>query len=126
MQLKVLDVGNCSPDHAAICKLLTTNFDAQVLKANNAFETFKILSSEPIQLVLVNRKLDEDYSDGIEIIKQMKADSKLAAIPVMLVTNYEEHQLQAMELGAMRGFGKLSLNSVDTSDRLRQILRPES
>jgi CheY-like chemotaxis protein len=119
---KVLDVGNCNPDHASIGKMLTSNFDVQVLRANNAAETQGILAAEPIQLILVNRKLDEDYSDGLEIIKQLKADPKFASIPVMLVTNYDERQQQAMELGALRGFGKLSLTSPDTISRLRQVI----
>ena len=33
-----------------------------------------LCESEPFDLVLVNRKLDSDYSDGLEIIKQIKAD----------------------------------------------------
>ena len=43
---------------------------------------------EPVDLVLVNRKLDADYSDGMEILKAIKADSALAPVPVMLVSNY--------------------------------------
>ena len=40
----------------------------------------------------------------------------------MIVTNYEEHQQAAMELGAERGFGKLSLNDKQTIERLSQYL----
>ena len=58
-------------------------------------------------LVLVNRKLDIDYSDGLEVIRQLKADPKAAGVPVMLVTNYPEHQDAAILVGAIRGFGKL-------------------
>jgi response regulator RpfG family c-di-GMP phosphodiesterase len=122
--LKVLDVGNCNPDHASISRLLTSSFNVQVLRADNAAQTMAILATEPVGLILVNRKIDEDYSDGIEIIKQLKAEPKFASIPVMLITNYEEHQEQAMELGAIRGFGKLSLSSPDTISRLRQVLEP--
>ena len=53
-----------------------------------------------IDLVVVNRKLDMDYSDGIEIIRQIKAEPALAATPVMLITNYPEHQDAAEQLGA--------------------------
>jgi response regulator RpfG family c-di-GMP phosphodiesterase len=120
--LKVLDVGNCNPDHASISRLLTSSFNVQVLRADNAAQTMAILATEPVGLILVNRKIDEDYSDGIEIIKQLKAEPKFASIPVMLITNYEEHQEQAMELGAIRGFGKLSLSSPDTISR--QVLEP--
>lgn len=82
-----------------------------------------MLRSRSIDLVLVNRKLDEDYSDGIEIIKAIKADSALATIPVMLITNYEEHQEQAISIGALRGFGKLSMKAPETLQRIESALR---
>lgn len=82
-----------------------------------------MLRSRSIDLVLVNRKLDEDYSDGIEIVKAIKADSVLATIPVMLITNYEEHQEQAISLGALRGFGKLSMKAPETLQLIESVLR---
>jgi CheY-like chemotaxis protein len=123
MSKTVLDVGNCGPDHSAIRKMLTTSFGVQVVQAHNAAETLEILHSQTIDLVLVNRKLDEDYSDGIEIIKLIKADPNLSAMPVMLVTNIEEHQQQAMVIGAQRGFGKLALNASATIALLGEVLR---
>ncbi|MFO0943793.1 MAG: response regulator [Pirellulales bacterium] len=119
----VLDVGNCRPDHASIKLMLESNFAVRVLQAHNATDTFSILGSEQIDLVLINRKLDEDYSDGIEILKQIKADGKFSKVPVMLVTNYEEHQAQAISLGAIRGFGKLSLNNPVTHQRIAEALQ---
>ena len=50
-------------------------------------------------LVLVNRKLDIDYSDGTEVIRTLKGDSKTADVPLMLVTNYPEHQEAAIAAG---------------------------
>jgi hypothetical protein len=40
----------------------------------------------------------------------------------MLVTNYPEHQAQAMAEGAEPGFGKLSLDSQETREKLAQFL----
>ncbi len=122
MKRTVLDVGNCGPDHASIKRMLQSNFDVNVLQAHNATDTLAILGTQPIDLVLINRKLDEDYSDGIEILKLIKADEKIGGIPVMLITNYEEHQAQAISLGALAGFGKLSLNSTQTHQRIAEAL----
>lgn len=125
MTQTVLDVGNCSPDHASIKRMLEANFDVTVLQAHNAKDTLSVLNSRQIDLVLINRKLDEDYSDGIEILKLIKADPKLSGVPVMLVTNYEEHQAQAISMGAIAGFGKLSLTSPVTHQRIASALGAE-
>lgn len=117
MKKRVLDVGNCGPDHAAI-KRLMGRFDAEVVQADGPVDALAALRAGGIDLVLVNRKLDMDYSDGIEVIRQIKADSELAATPVMLITNYPEHQDAAEQLGALRGFGKLEYDKAETHERI--------
>src|SRR6187200_2500690 len=92
MTKRVLDVGNCVPDHAAIRTMLQRNFKADVVQADGPGDALTLLKREPFDLVLVNRKLDQDYSDGLEILKAIKADAALAKTPVMLITNYAEHQ----------------------------------
>ncbi len=119
---RVLDVGQCRPDHGAIRHLLETQFGAEVAQAHDATETMAKLRSGPFDLVLINRKLDADYSDGLEIIKQIKSDSALAAVPVMLVTNYPEYQEQAVAAGAEKGFGKSEYNLPETRERLKKLL----
>jgi CheY-like chemotaxis protein len=73
-------------------------------------------------LVLVNRKLDRDQSEGIEVIKQIKEDPELADVPVMLITNYAEYQEAAIATGATRGFSKLKLDQEETLKCLRTHL----
>ena len=122
MTKRVLDVGNCVPDHAAIRQLLESSFAAEVAQAHDAEDALRQLREKPFDLVLVNRKLDQDYSDGLEIIKQIKADQALAATPCMLITNYAEHQTTAVSAGAEPGFGKLSLTKPETIERLGKFL----
>src|SRR5688500_12182495 len=119
---RVLDVGNCVPDHAAICSALKKHFGAEVAQAHGPGDALTALRKEKFDLVLVNRKLDQDYSDGLEIIKQIKADQSLAATPCMLITNYAEHQAAAVAAGAEPGFGKLSLTAPETIERLGTFL----
>src|SRR5260221_10716061 len=104
---RVLDVGQCPPDHGSIRRLIEDRFAAEVVQAHDARETLAQLRAGKFDLVLINRKLDADYSDGLEIIQQIKADPQLADTPVMLVTNYPEHQQLAVAAGAELGFGKL-------------------
>jgi CheY-like chemotaxis protein len=75
---------------------------------------------------LINRKLDIDYSDGMEILREIKRSEAFGHIPVMLITNYAEHQQQAVAQGALLGFGKLELHSPETIERLGSILGPKS
>lgn len=122
MVKRVVDCGNCGPDHAAIRKLVQGNFDAVVEQTHGADDTLNRLRKGEVALLLVNRKLDQDYSDGMEVIRQVKSDPELADVPTMLVTNYDEHQEAALALGAVRGFGKLSLSHPDTIEKLKPYL----
>jgi CheY-like chemotaxis protein len=98
------------------------NFDCEVVQAHGVDDTLEHLTSGQFDLVLVNRKLDADYSDGIEIIRKIKAEAAIAPVPVMLVTNYPEHQDTAIAAGAIRGFGKLEYNKPETLEKLAAVL----
>lgn len=122
MPKRVLSVGQCGPDHAAIRSLLAHHFDCEVVQAHGPDDTLMHLASGEFHLVLINRKLDRDYSDGIEIIRAMKANPATADVPVMLVTNYPEHQEAAVAAGALAGFGKLHFGHPSTHGKLDAVL----
>lgn len=126
MGKRVLDVGNCVPDHAAIRGMLERSFGADVVQVDGPDDALAALRKEHFDLVLVNRKLDQDYSDGLDVIKTIKADAKLARMPCMLVTNYADQQQAAVAAGAEYGFGKKELQSEQTRARLAKFLSPES
>ena len=106
MPKRVLDIGNCDPDHAAIRRMIEGTFDAHVDRAGVAGRGNGVAPGH-YDLVLVNRKLDIDYSDGLTIIERIKADAELGAVPVMMITNYADHQKAAVGAGDLSGFGKL-------------------
>lgn len=122
MAKRVLSIGQCVPDHTTLSGFLRQHFDVQIDKVDLPPEALEALRKQRYDLVLVNRKLDADYSDGLDIIKAIKADSQLAAVPVMLVTNYAEHQEAAVAAGAVYGFGKLEYANPQTVDKLRPFL----
>ena len=122
MAKRVLDVGQCGPDHSSIRSYLTRSFDCEVVQVDDAADALAELRAGQFDLVLVNRKLDRDYSDGVEVIRSLKADPKAASVPVMLVTNYPEHQEAAIAVGAIRGFGKLEFEKPETRERLAEVL----
>ena len=122
MPVRVLDVGNCSVDHGAIRTMLEKTFGARVAQAHGADDALALLRQQTFDLVLVNRKLDQDYSDGIEVLQQIKADAELARGPCMLVSNYHDQQELAVAAGAEYGFGKKSLYAAETHERLAKFL----
>ena len=122
MPKRVLDVGNFSFDHGSIRRLIRANFDAEVIQAHGADDALAALRQGDIDLVLVNRRLSRDQSDGLEIIRQMKTDAQSAGVPVMMITNYTDHQQRAVEAGAEPGFGKAELTHSATCEKLRRVL----
>lgn len=122
MPKKVLDVGQCDMDHASIRQLIESHFDATVIRAHGAEDALKQLRDGPFDLVMINRKLDRDQSDGIDIVKTIKAADDLASVPVMIITNFDDHQERAVSAGAVLGFGKADLTDKETEQRLRQFL----
>ena len=122
MTKRVLDVGNCGPDYMAIRNYLTSHFDCEVIQTHGLADTLAELRTSHFDLVLVNRKLDADYSDGIEIVRAIKAEAATQHLPVMLITNFPEHQDAAEAAGAHRGFGKLEFDLSETKEKLAAIL----
>ncbi|EMI56978.1 MULTISPECIES: response regulator [Rhodopirellula] len=118
----LVDCGNCGPDFNSIRQMVTSHFEATVLQTHGAEDTVELLRKRKVDLVTVNRKLDRDYSDGLEIIKKIKSDPELNNVPVMLVTNYEEHQEAAVAEGATYGFGKLEIGNEGTIEKLKPFL----
>ncbi|MBB3207692.1 CheY-like chemotaxis protein [Rhodopirellula rubra] len=118
----LVDCGNCGPDFNSIRQMVTSNFEATVLQTHGADDTVELLRKRKVDLVTVNRKLDRDYSDGLEIIKKIKSDPEIGNVPVMLVTNYDEHQQAAVAEGATYGFGKLEIGNEGTIEKLKPFL----
>jgi len=119
---KVLSLGQCAADHASIAGLLRRHFDVQVDEADTFADAESQLSLGHYDLVLVNRVLDRDGEEGLDFIARIKAQTDLHQLPVMLVSNYQDAQDQAIARGALPGFGKSSLGSTKTLNRLRDVL----
>ena len=100
--------------------MVSNHFGASVVQSHGVEDTLEILRNQSVDLVTVNRKLDRDYSDGLDVAVAIKSDPELGSVPVMLVTNYDEHQETAIAAGCVRGFGKLAFKDPET----RQLMEP--
>jgi len=119
----VLSIGQCNFDHGRISETLRHTFKAEVVGADTFDEALAELARRPADLILVNRKLDLDGSDGLAIIGELRAGKETSNIPVMLVSNYPEYQAKAIALGAVEGFGKAELGKPETAAKLATYLK---
>jgi CheY-like chemotaxis protein len=117
----VLDVGQCSADHSAI-RTLCEGMGAFVERAHTAEEALVRVARGGVSLVLVNRILDVDGSDGLSLISEI-CSKATTPLPVMLVSNYPHFQQEAVCRGAVFGFGKSNLHAHETRARLEPFLR---
>ncbi len=119
---KVLDVGQCNPDHARITEFLQREFDVEIQRAHSFDEAVKSALDTPFDLILINRILDADGTAGMAILYELKSQPSTADVPVMIVSNYLDAQNSAVESGAIRGFGKSELNKPATREMLAKYL----
>ena len=120
MAKKVLSVGQCAMDHGSISRALQGGFGADVTPAATADEALAALRGGGFALVLVNRVFDANGDSGLDFIRRMKSETP--NVPVMLVSNFADAQAQAVESGALPGFGKAALNAPETLARLKEQL----
>jgi DNA-binding response OmpR family regulator len=120
---RVLSIGQCNMDHGTLTRHLSRRFGAQVDRAHGLDDAREALGRSRYALVLVNRQLDADGSEGVDVIRAIKADDAASSIPVMLVSNFADAQEDAQAAGAEPGFGKAQLDAPETDAKLAAVLR---
>ncbi len=118
----VLSGGQCPADDAGMRRMFAGQLGAAVTAADTADEALAALRGGAFDLVVINRVLDHDGSSGLDLVGRIKADPQLAGVPVMLVSNHEDAQREAVAQGALAGFGKAALGQPHTLARLRAAL----
>lgn len=116
----VLSVGQCGYDGPRIKSLLEKKCGAIVETASNTKEALEKITSNKYDLILVNRVFNINHEPGLELIKTVH--SKNPDQKIMLVSNFEESQKEALEKGAVQGFGKDALKDIKTVNTIRVAL----
>lgn len=101
--------------------MLTQHFDVSVDRVMFVDEALAALRLSLYDLVLVNRLIFADSSEGMALVRAVRGDPAQKT-PVMLVSNFDDAQETAVAAGAARGFGKASLAMPDTLARLARFL----
>lgn len=119
---RVLDVGNCDPDHAMIRMILERHFDVAVDRVMFVDDALQRMRESKYDLVLFNRLIFEDQTEGLALVRKAKADPTVQAAPMMMISNFEDAQAAAVATGAVLGFGKARVAKAETVELLGQYL----
>lgn len=120
MPVVVLSVGQCGFDDTRLARLLRDECNALLDRAYTATDAQRMLAEKQYRLVLANRVFDSTAESGVEFIRTCKAAGH--ATPMMLVSDYNDAQVAAVEAGALPGFGKSQIFSPSVAEMLRAVL----
>jgi two-component system, sensor histidine kinase ChiS len=95
---KVLVVDDNADKRYLLSCILEANF--QVMQAENGRKALMMIENDQPDVVLLDVLMPE--LDGFEVCRRMKANPKIAEIPVLFVTvlNHDETRVEGLELGA--------------------------
>jgi len=120
MKSHVLSVGQCSADDARLARVLAVEADAHLDRAPSIQDALRMIPQHAYDLILVNRIIDGDGSPGIDLFAAAKNGG--VAVPIMMVSDYQDAQAAAVAQGALPGFGKSALETPEVGQLLRQTL----
>jgi len=119
---RVLEVGNCGPDHASISAMLKGHFSVEIDRVMHVHEAVGKMRNCRYDLVLLNRLIFADGSEGIELLRQANSDPDLQGVPIMMLSNFAEAQRASVAAGGVPGFGKAAIGDSKTVALLGRYL----
>ena len=123
MPKKVVLVGHCGPDASYLRTAVSRAYTGvTVAMADDEADLRKALENGGVDLVLMNRQLDWGFEteEGVDLIRQLR--TKHPDLKMMLVSNFPEAQKEAVDAGAIQGFGKREIGSPRVSELLKSAL----
>lgn len=123
--IRVALIGHCVPDSGMLKTVVSRIFPAcEVVRVNDEQTALDEVARS--DLLLVNRQMDGDFPGvsgaGIELIRELLGvPGRKAAL--MLVSNFEDAQKEAIAVGAAPGFGKAKAGSAEAAERMRAAVQ---
>ncbi len=115
-------VGHCGPDSSYLRMAVSNAIKgAKVLMVDDD-EHLQRAVREGVDLLLLNRVLEFGFSTemGVELIRQFRKEHP--ELKMMLVSNYPEAQKDAVDAGALPGFGKREIGTPKVTEMLKGAL----
>ena len=119
----ILSVGQCDADQSNIETVIGGHYEVEIRRAESHEDALIQINNTAFDLVLVNRILDKTQTKGIDLIHEIKSADATKEVPVMLISNYDTAQTDAINAGAVPGFGKATLSQDSTFKILDQYLQ---
>lgn len=110
------------PDHYMLASVISEHFAADVEQAETIDDALAAMRERRYAVVLVNRIIDSDDSEGIELIRRAKTAPELADVPVMMISNHADALERAVAAGGAPGFGKRDVRNSKPQERLAPFL----
>ncbi len=113
-------VGHCGFDSPRLAKLAQqVDPDVKVIQVRS---TQALDALGPDTLLLINRTLDGGFGTdrGVDLIQRLTAREN--APRALLISNHDDAQEAAEQVGARPGFGKNDINAPRGEERLRQAM----
>ena len=115
-------VGHCGFDSGSLKRFAQVVApQAEVTRVNDQRALDDVAG--PDTLLLINRVLDGAFrvgGSGVDLIRDTaQADEPPA---MMLISNYEDAQQEAIDAGALRGFGKSHIADTNTTERVADTI----
>jgi DNA-binding response OmpR family regulator len=105
-----------------IKQMLSENFDVRIDRVMFVKDALERMRANRYDLVLFNRLIFEDNTEGIELLKATKADPALKNVPIMMISNFEDAQVASVAAGGEPGFGKKTVFAASTVELLSKYL----
>ena len=121
-QPRIVLVGHCGPDQFMLKSAIGRFAPGVPIEiVNNQNDLLGRLDQDTV--LLVNRELDGNFdtAGGIDLIRQL-ASSNPVPPKMLLVSNFDHAQAEAIEAGGMPGFGKSDLYDDVTGERIQAAL----
>ena len=121
MTKRILLVGHCGVDGPRMQREIAAFLDdADVLRVNNDADLERTVDGGA-DLLLINREpIGFEPKLGQDLIRELH--QRCPGAKLILVSDYEEAQEEALEVGALPGFGKRDIGSPKFEETVRQAL----
>ena len=123
---KLLIVGQCDFDFQRISFVLSKIYNIEIHRADLFDDAIQSALDQPYDLILINRLMDLDRSEGMAILHELKSNPQTESTPTMIISDYQEAQDAAVAAGANPGFGKATLDTPKTYELLSNFLTPQN
>jgi hypothetical protein len=120
MTKRVLLVGHCGIDGPRLLDEISRALPTAHVGRVNSEAELREACAGGAALLLINREPVGFDRGGLDLVREVKSD--YPECTVMLVSDKADAQREAIEWGAVQGFGKSELGSPSLTDRVKQHL----